>query len=109
MVDSRMYHQASRTRSNVSLAGQALNLKKAMALLPYIQQRIMGTSNLSLESDADDEAQNGKNQTPLYVGAVKRNREVARYLASHTGTMDLWDGMDVTPLDENLHGLAPES
>jgi len=64
---------------------------------------------LLLESGADCDARNGKNQTALDVAHVSGNRQVARYLANHMGVMDLSDGMDVTPLDENPHNLVPDA
>jgi len=78
--------------------GQAPTLKIVMVLLPYTQQRIIGISELSLESGALHDAQNGRNQTLLDMGPVSRNREVARYLAHHIVAMDLWDlnGRDST-------------
>jgi len=64
---------------------------------------------LLLESGADVDARNGQNQTALDVALVSGNRQVARYLASHMGIMDLPDGMDVTPLDENPHNLVSDA
>jgi len=49
---------------------------------------------LLLESGADVDARNGQNQTALDVALVRRNHQVARYLANHIG-------VDMTPLDEN--------
>lgn len=89
--------------------GQAPTPKIAMTLLPYTQQRIMEFSKPSLESGADAGAQNGKNQTPLDVGSVSKNRKVARYLTGHIRALDLWGRMDVAPLDENPHSLAPDA
>ena len=62
MVDSRFGNVSPSIQDTIErlFAGSSPNPQDSdgPTSSPYIQQRIMCTSNLSLESDADDDAQN---------------------------------------------------
>jgi len=64
---------------------------------------------LLVESGADVNMRNCKNQIPLDVARARRKREVTRYLANYMGVMDPYDGMDINPLDKAQDNLVPDA
>jgi len=64
---------------------------------------------LLVESGADVNVRNCKDQIPLDVALASRKREVTRYLANYMGVLDPCDGTDINPLDDIPYHLVPDA